>query len=469
MAILVTAAVTLLVAPPAVAASAKALSPDGQCGLTAKNVLMCWGERAGDGMPGARLAPIVVDGVGSGVRRVADGVGWHRCVVMRDRTARCWGRNWFGEVGDGTEEERLAPVEVTALSEPVIQLSTGGSFTCALTAARGVKCWGSNDRGQLGDGTTVDRLSAVTVSGLGSGVAQISSANDHTCALTVAGGVKCWGWGYRGRLGDGDRRLGRRPVNVIGLASGVVQIAAGVTHTCALMRTGAVKCWGVNGAGEVGDGSFDEIRSVPVDVVGLAGPVRAIGAGGLSCAIIVTGRVQCWGTGVSGDGTLRWRVTPATVERVYGATRLGVGTSHACALTARGRVKCWGENFGGRLGDNSTVNRRRAVFVQRFGGIPTTTSIVSPADVGSVGEPVVFTARVAPRPPLRFVRFLAVPAAGTGRPRPISGCARTPIANGTARCRVTYSEPGTYRVAARYLGTNKFKTSRSPTLELVIE
>jgi alpha-tubulin suppressor-like RCC1 family protein len=136
-----------------------------------------------------------------------------------------------------------------------------------LTLAGAVKCWGSNSNGQLGDGTAVTRSSAVDVSGLVSGVAAIAAGHDHSCALTTAGAMKCWGDNYHGQLGDGTTVSRSTPIEVTGLASGVAAIAVGDYFTCALTTAGAVKCWGRNLDGELGDGTTTS-RSAPADVSG---------------------------------------------------------------------------------------------------------------------------------------------------------------------------------------------------------
>src|SRR5262249_15645128 len=142
---------------------------------------------------------------------------YHTCALTRDGDVKCWGNNQFGQLGDGTTEDSSVPVDVRGLSKGVYAIAMGHNYSCALTSAREVKCWGSNDYGQLGDGTTINRLMAVDVSGLSSGVEAISAGFIHTCALTSGGGVRCWGDGGAGNLGDGKKTDSPIPVEVAGL------------------------------------------------------------------------------------------------------------------------------------------------------------------------------------------------------------------------------------------------------------
>ena len=180
----------------------------------------------------------------------------------------------FGELGDETTTDRTTPVDVSGLTSGVAAVSAGGDHNCALTTAGGLKCWGVNG-GRLGDGTTTNRTTPVDVVGLTSGVAAVSAGGVHSCALTTAGGLKCWGVNSSGQLGDGTTTSSTTPVDVTGLTSGVAAVSAAGTNTCALTTAGGLKCWGANTLGQLGDGAT-LLRTTPVDVVGFAGVVPTL-------------------------------------------------------------------------------------------------------------------------------------------------------------------------------------------------
>jgi len=311
----------------------------------------------------------------------------HTCVVTAMGAVKCWGSNQFGQLGDGTTTDRKTPVTVTGLSSGIAAVVAGRWYTCALTTGGGLKCWGSAYYAQLGDGTYGDescicRKTPVDVMGLSSGVAAVAAGAAHTCALTTLGGVKCWGYNGSGQLGDGTTDDRTTPVDVTGLSSGVAAVAAAQEHTCAVTTGGSLKCWGYNEFGQLGDGTsgFGNNSTTPVDVFGLSSGVAAVAAGyGHTCAVTTGGSLKCWGANVAGglgDGTTTDRTTPvADTGLSSGVAAVAAGDWHTCALTTGGGLKCWGNNFYGQLGDGthgdpSCVCRAAPVNVVGFQAAP---------------------------------------------------------------------------------------------------
>jgi len=340
------------------------------CALLNTSSVKCWGHNwhgeLGDGTYTDRNTPVNVTGLSSGVSAISAG-GWHTCALLNTGGVKCWGYNNDGQLGDGTTTDKNTPVDVTVLSSGVSAISAGEWHTCALLNTGGVKCWGLNSSGQLGDGTTTQRNTPVDVTGLSSGVSAISAGWAHTCALLNTGGVKCWGSNGYGQLGDGTTTQRATPIDVTGLSSGVSAISAGGNHTCALLNTGGVKCWGYNSSGQLGDGTTTQ-RNTPVNVSGLSSGVSAISTGfAYTCALLNTGGIKCWGYnyyGQLGDGTTTQRATPMDVTGLSsGVSAISAGFAHTCALLNTGGVKCWGANGYGQLGDGTNIDRLTPVYV----------------------------------------------------------------------------------------------------------
>lgn len=337
-------------------------------------------------------------------QRPADAAGWgevgagdsHACALTRNGGVECWGKNYFGQLGDGTTSRSWTRVPV--LVEPggsplggVIAVAAGANHTCAIVVPGKLKCWGENGSRQLGDGTTADRFTPVDVSGIESGVAAVDGGWQHTCALTEAGGVKCWGGNDSGQLGDGTTTTRGTPVDVLQepgapTLTGVEAIAVGGHHSCAIVAgTGGVRCWGENKNGQLGDGTTED-RPTPVSVVGLAGDVVAISAGGEhTCALTDGGAVKCWGRnseGQLGNGSTVDSATPVEVLGLAtGASGISAGgwfgslsygpDGHTCAILGQGSgMKCWGNNVRGQLGDGSHASSSTPVDVMVLKGSP---------------------------------------------------------------------------------------------------
>jgi alpha-tubulin suppressor-like RCC1 family protein len=355
---------TFAVAPPPTVWTQIAAGRDHSCGLTGGRVY-CWGlgvdGELGDGTNTVkRKAPSTpVSGL-TGVTAIAAG-DYHSCALTAAGGVWCWGMNAKGQLGNGSTTDSTVPVPVTGLTSGVVDISAGVQDSCAIDGAGALSCWGTNTFGQLGDGTTSDHAVPVVVSGFSSGALRVSAGNRHTCAVSTVGAARCWGWNALGQLGDGSTTDSPFPVPVFGLGAGVLEVAAlGAGHTCAVTGGGAAQCWGANSAGELGDGATAS-SAVPVPVSGLSSGVTAIAVGGYiegdvlanSCAI--TGGVgSCWGDngrGQLGDGGGSSTDAPVTIALGDVVTQISTGQDHSCVLTSTGRAYCWGRGSYGQLGD----------------------------------------------------------------------------------------------------------------------
>ena len=293
---------------------------DHTCALLSSGRVKCWGSnysgQLGDGTNDNSLTPVDVEGL-SGVSSITVGT-FTACAITSGGGVKCWGRIGM----NGTDVDTNYPVDITGYTFAVSSISLGRGFVCGLLSSGGVKCRGDNSTGQLGDGTKNLSNTPVDVVGLTSGVSSVSSGYSHVCALLSSGGVKCWGDNYLGQLGNGTNINSLTPVEVSGLSSGVTAISVGFNYTCALLSSGKVKCWGRNRQGELGDGT-DSDKNTPVDVIGLTSRVSCISAGGgantktsHTCAVTSNGGVKCWGNndfGQLGDGTRTSSSTPVDV------------------------------------------------------------------------------------------------------------------------------------------------------------
>jgi alpha-tubulin suppressor-like RCC1 family protein len=286
------------------------------------------------------------------------------CAVLSDSTGRCWGKTSAdGRTGqDNSIANYSSPTTITGLSDSLTKISAGNRSACALTTAGGVKCWGEGSKGELGNGGTADSVTAVQVTGLTSNVLDVEVGNGQggggfACALLSGGGVKCWGDGEWSGMGNGTNTVvNSTPVDVT--ISDVTQIGVGGWHACALTTSGGVKCWGYNNSGPLGDGSNAD-RNLPVDVNGLTSGVAKIAtAYETTCALLDSGSVKCWGGNAGsqlGDGTTNSSNVPLAIPGLTGVSDIAVGEGHVCALLSTGGAKCWGENYGG-IGNGTVTN-----------------------------------------------------------------------------------------------------------------
>lgn len=317
----------------------------------------------------ATLAALLLAGTAGGqgtplrTKRGISTGAYHTCAVTSIGSVSCWGRNDEGQLGNGTTIESHVPVPVSGLSGGVVSVSSNYDDSCALLVSGSVKCWGRNGDGQLGDGTTIPRSTPVDVHGLPSVSVSVAVGKSHACSTTAAGDVYCWG-----RFSKTSE--GVVVVKVPGL-SGVASLVVGKGFACALTKAGAVKCWGRNNGGQLGDGTGVD-SPVPVQVAGLTSGVKAISASGdFACALTGTSAAKCWAEndhGQLGDGTTTERHVPVAVRNPgTHLVAITAGANNACTLSSSGVVRCWGRNDHGQLGNGSLVESHVPVTVRNLG------------------------------------------------------------------------------------------------------
>jgi alpha-tubulin suppressor-like RCC1 family protein len=358
--------------------------------------------------------------------RIATGK-YHSCAVLSDGSVRCWGYGANGQLGYGNPNN-VGDDETPVSAGPVnlgpgrtaMAISAGDYHTCALLDDGTVRCWGYGAEGRLGYGNAnnvgvTDTPASVGPVDLGAGhtAKAISAGGAHTCAILDDGSVRCWGFGFDGRLGYGSSAnvadtpattpANAGPVN-LGPGRTAVAISSGGSHTCAILDEGSVRCWGYGNWGQLGYGSRTNVGDAPTTTPDKVGPVdlgpgrtaKAIGAGTVhSCALLDDGTVRCWGFG--GNGQLGYGNTesvgysqtpgstgPLNLGPGHTAVAITAGGSHTCAILDDQTVRCWGYNVYGQLGYASTAD---------VGDTPATTpDKLGPVDLGSGRKAVAISA-----------------------------------------------------------------------------
>jgi alpha-tubulin suppressor-like RCC1 family protein len=329
------------------------------CARTGAGAVSCWGanyaRQLGNQSRLDSSTPVSVFGLSSPAASIAAG-DRHTCVVTKVAEVACWGANDGGQLGDGSRRDRGRAQTVRALAGHTVRVTAGESHTCALSSERNVQCWGENGSGQLGNGTFVRHRTPSAVVDLAE-VTDVSAGGRHTCAVATAGVVECWGANDWGQLGTRLRQARSRPLRVKGLAGVATVVATGDNHTCALTEAGVVECWGANDLGQLGSSATQTARAEPALVPGLAGKAIAVTSGANhTCALTSSGGVRCWGandSGQLGDGTFRAHRRPVAVRGLRNAIAVSAGGDHTCALTKAGALLCWGWDYWGQLGDGA--------------------------------------------------------------------------------------------------------------------
>ena len=338
--------------------------------LESDGTVWTWGNNSngqlGDGTTSDEPIPVPV-GVLTGITVIAAGSN-HTVALKNDGTVWAWGSNNKGQLGDGTTTDRWTPVPVAGLTG-ITAIDAGSNHSVALKNDGTVWAWGSNSNGQLGNGTTTDNPTPIQVTGM-TYIVDIAAGDTHTIALRSVTPMKndgiVWAWGNNssGQLGDGTTTNRLTPIQVAGL-SGITDITAGDNHNVALRNLytttndGTLWAWGLNSNGQLGDGTTIN-RLTPVQVAGLSIVTTIAGGTDHSIALKSDGTVWAWGNndkGQIGDGTTTERLSLVQVTGLTGVTAIASGYKNNVVLKSDGTLQAWGYNNKGQLGDGTTTDR----------------------------------------------------------------------------------------------------------------
>lgn len=276
----------------------------------------------------------------------------NQCVATPNGTVKCWGSNDYGQLGNESRESEASPITVPGITDAT-QVASGYHSTCVLRRNKTVSCWGLNAKGQLGNGTTIDSFEPVQVAGIRNAV-EISGGPNHYCARLTTGKVKCWGYNYYGQLGNGTDRNQSTPV-FAKLPRKATSLNVGFRHNCAVLDNKKLACWGYNSHGQSSTSSSDYILTPRIHPQ-IQGVTSVAAGGSFTCATVTSGRVKCWGgngSGQLGDGSNSRHTRPSNVLRLRNVKRVVAGYEHACAIKRNGLLSCWGEGGNGQLGNGS--------------------------------------------------------------------------------------------------------------------
>ena len=345
------------------------------CGILHDNSLVCWGSdyygQLGDGGTNtdrAYVAAYLPVDLGSGRTALAVAAGHsHTCAILDDGSLKCWGDNSHGQLGDGSTTDRTSPVQVDLGSgNTAVSISAGHSHTCAILDDGTLKCWGQDNNGQIGDGgTNSDQSSPVTIN-LGSSQTadSVSAGVYHTCAVLDDGSIKCWGLNNEGQLGDGSTTTRTTPVSVnLDAGKMAYAVAAGLHHTCAIVDD-HLECWGSNDQYQLRQGSYanpDQGHQQNPIIVGRhtqdISKMRAISAGYNHTCLVSDNAMHCWGNLSDDTSTPSYQACPRydcfyetpnlaphedmglEIERHIAVSSYG---NRQCAITSQGKVICMG-------------------------------------------------------------------------------------------------------------------------------
>ena len=304
------------------------------CAVVEGGAVRCWGrDKAGElgdaGSGGDRTKSIIVRGV-EGATSIALASKF-ACALGADKKVKCWGTGRIANDGRAIERAKATPVSSV---EGVDELTASGAIACARSGGA-IACWGA-DTATIGTPPAAGTFT------------QVAAGFTHGCALDKKGAVTCWG------TGDWSAPKGSfaKPASI----SGATYLATGDRHACVVTKDKKVQCWGMNDAGQLGTKPDTELHKTPVTVPGVSTAVRLFAGESAMCALLADGSARCWGSNGAGELGLGKKSSEERASKVASVPDIAgmcLATSHGCALTKSKSILCWGANEAGQLGDGT--------------------------------------------------------------------------------------------------------------------
>ncbi len=363
---------------------AKAIAEDNQdggnggsfCALLSTGHIDCWGNnndgQLGNGNTTTFTLPVAVKNISTAATII--GGNYSFCARLASSHVDCWGYGGDGELGNGAFNSSDVPVAVHKITDASHMIS-GYYGYCAVLATSHINCWGYNGNGELGNGSTTNSDVPVAVENIGNAAALASDADSgSTCALLATSHLDCWGYNNDGQLGNGTTTSSDKPVAVVGISNAkkITEDSNGGSgggSFCALLSTSHLKCWGYNSDGELGNGNMTDF-TLPVAVKNISTAATVIGGDYGFCALLADSHLDCWGYGSDGqlgNGNTTSQDVPVAVRKITNAAQVIMGNYGYCALLSTTHVDCWGYGGHGEMGNGNTLNEDVPVAVLAVG------------------------------------------------------------------------------------------------------
>ena len=353
--------------PPSTGIVAVSAGNEHTCAVQEDGVALCWGNGAGGRIGNGGDTAVahrvsLPTPVNTSVRFTQIAAGeMHTCALTSQGRAYCWGMNQFGQLGDGTTETRRVPVPVAG-NLTFSSIGAGAYHTCAVAKSAAMYCWGDNEIGQLGQPDAQEPCGApcsrspVAVAGTGR-FKMVAVGGFHTCGITTELQAFCWGYNYDGQTGAGYYSGSIAVPTAVATSLDFTSIVAGAGHSCALTADGVAYCWGGGEYGQIGNGEMgsNNYSAEPVPVLSSL-RYSTLSAGGLHTCGVSSTATLCWGSGPLGNAVTGVSTTPVAINTIYHFVSLDAGAHHQCVVDSYHSAFCWGDNTSGQVGTGSSLS-----------------------------------------------------------------------------------------------------------------